>query len=332
MTAEGSPLGYRIVGPVAGTRRLVDHAAAFPAHCACDDRAEVHREAYLSAFTFGQAFRAHRDATGSTAGYAGPCGAPWLWFDLDRADRDAALADTRRLAAFLLDRYRALDDDDLLLFFSGFKGFHVGLPATWGPEPSPAFHAAARAFCETLAAAAGVRIDLSVYAKVQPFRAPNSRHPKTGLHKRRLTYAELMGLSVGRVAELAREPAPFDLPAPAAADDQAAADWTAAVQSVEQAASARAERAAAAGPPGRLQRDTLDLVRGDVLEVGERHRRLFRAAANLAEFGCPPPLAHELLTGPGRDCGLTPADVRRQIDCGLAHGSRPAVPQDGGGA
>src|SRR5262245_12575788 len=325
-------LGFRIVGGVYETRRLVDHAAAFLAHCTCDDRAEVRREAYLSAFTFGAEFRSHLDAAGSTAGYAGPCAAPWLWFDLDRPDRAAALADARRLAASLLDRYRALDDDDLLLFFSGSKGFHVGLPATWGPNPSPTFHAAARAFCEARAAAAGVRIDPAVYIKVQPFRAPNSRHPKTGLRKRRLTFDELMGLSAERVTELAREPLPFDPPEPAAADERAAADWSAAVGAVEQAAAARAARTASAGSPGRLQRETLDLIRGGPLDVGERHPRLFRAAANLAEFGCPPALAHELLTEPGRDCGLTPADVRRQIECGLAHGSRPAAPPEGGGA
>ncbi|NOY29641.1 MAG: DNA primase, partial [Planctomycetes bacterium] len=41
------------------------------------------------------------------------------------------------------------------------------------------------------------------------------------------------------------------------------------------------------------------------------------AAANLAEFGCPAPLAHALLTEPGLDSGLAPKEVRRQIDCGV---------------
>jgi hypothetical protein len=46
---------------------------------------------------------------------------------------------------------------------------------------------------------------------------------------------------------------------------------------------------------------------------------LFSAAANLAEFGCPPALAHALLTETALDSGLPPNDVRRQIDCGLSH-------------
>jgi len=49
---------------------------------------------------------------------------------------------------------------------------------------------------------------------------------------------------------------------------------------------------------------------------------LFSAAANLAELGCPPALAHELLTEAGRDAGLSPSEVRRQIDCGLRHRGR----------
>jgi hypothetical protein len=47
-----------------------------------------------------------------------------------------------------------------------------------------------------------------------------------------------------------------------------------------------------------------------------------RAAANLAELGCPTDLAHALLADAALDSGLTPAETRRQIECGLAHGQR----------
>ena len=46
---------------------------------------------------------------------------------------------------------------------------------------------------------------------------------------------------------------------------------------------------------------------------------MFSAAANLAEFGCPVELAHELLTEAALDSGLSPSETRRQIDCGLSH-------------
>jgi hypothetical protein len=159
-----------------------------------------------------------------------------------------------------------------------------------------------------------------VYDKVRLFRAPNSRHPKTGLHKRRLTLDELLHLGAARVRQLAAAPEPFTLPVVAAADPQAAADWQAAEQAVRREAEARAEQRAslASGKP-RLNRATLDFI-CDGADLGDRHRLLFSAAANLAEFGCPPALAHALLTDAGLDSGLPPREVHRQIECGLAHG------------
>src|SRR5579875_1221446 len=106
--------GYRIVGNTTGRRRLVDAAAALAGYAACDPRAEVEREAYLSAFVFGPEFRDYLHATGSTRGYNGACEALYIWFDLDNEnDPQAALNDARRLAATILDRYRVLDDDGL---------------------------------------------------------------------------------------------------------------------------------------------------------------------------------------------------------------------------
>ena len=120
-------LGFRIVGSCTNERRLVDWQAAFVGYASLDERADVEREAYLSAFTFGGDFRRHLDATGSTAGFDGVCGGEFVWFDIDRTDLEAARRDAARLCLFIVERYR-LDDDALLVFFSGSKGFHLGLP------------------------------------------------------------------------------------------------------------------------------------------------------------------------------------------------------------
>jgi len=45
--------GFRVLGPATSRRRLIDFDAAFRAYAECDARAEVNREAYLSAFTYG---------------------------------------------------------------------------------------------------------------------------------------------------------------------------------------------------------------------------------------------------------------------------------------
>ena len=68
----------------------------------------------------------------------------------------------------------------------------------------------------------------------------------------------------------------------------------------------------------RLNRATLEFIR-DGAGTGDRHRLLFSAAANLAEFGCPQSLAEALLCESALDSGLSPSEVRRQIACGLDH-------------
>ena len=102
----------------------------------------------------------------------------------------------------------------------------------------------ARRFAERLAELVGFAIDAGVYDRVRLFRAPNSRHPKTGLHKRRLTFDELLHLTNGSRLAARREPEPFDLPTPPAPNAQAVADWQAAAAEVERTATARRERQA----------------------------------------------------------------------------------------
>jgi hypothetical protein len=328
MTTQKTVFGFRVVGCTARRRRLVNAAAALAAYAACDPRAEVEKEGYLSAFWFGPDFDDYLSATGSPKGYRGVCWSPYVLWDVDHPeDPGRALREARALAGVILDRYRPLAEDDLLLFFSGAKGYHVGLPTFWGPAPSVDFNRVARLFAERLAALAGVTIDRSVYDKVRLFRAPNSRHPKTNLHKRRLNHNELMSLSVEDIRRLARQPVPFAPPVPAAVCDRAAQDWQDALADLRrQTEAAEQRRATATNGAPRLNRLTLEFIR-DGASVGDRHRLLFSVAANLAEFGCPPALAHALLTEAALDSGLTPGDVRRQIECGLAHTTNQDTPE-----
>ena len=316
--SDFATFGFRILGDCRGERRLVDWQAAFVAYCQCDTRAEVESEAYLSAFAFPAEFRDYLQANRTTKGYAGSCGAGWLWFDIDcDGNLEHATGQTRRLCAGLVDRYR-IDGDALLVFFSGSKGYHVGVPMSLAglPEPLAEFHKVARRFATTLAERLSVAIDSGVYDRVRAFRAPNSRHPKTGLHKRRLSFDELLGLKLDAVLRLAEAPEPFDPPPVPTACQQAIADWHEATEAVQRDAAALAERRQA-NPDATLNRITREFIR-DGAHQGDRHRLLFSSAANLAEFGCPAALAHALLSEPALDSGLPPAEVRRQIDCGLS--------------
>lgn len=312
-------LGFRIVGPCTGERRLVDWLKAFTGYASLDHRADVNHQAYLSAFTFGPDFGEYLKARGTTKGFDGACGADFIWFDIDRPGLEAARRDAARLCHSLVERF-GVDDEDLLIWFSGAKGFHIGLPtAVWGPLPSLTFNRAARRFAEGLAAGAKVEIDLGTYAKVQAFRAPNSRHAKSGLHKRHLSLHELTRMSVERIQVLAAAPQEFDLPEPTTGNTQASTDWQAAVQAVDTEKAAQTERFSIGEPL--LNRSTLEFMHNGA-NTGDRHRLLFSAAANLAEFGCPAGLAHQLLTQAALDSGLSPSDTRRQIECGLSRINR----------
>jgi hypothetical protein len=256
--------------------------------------------------------------------------ADWLFWDIDRADDlSLALSDARRLAGAILDRYRELDDDDLLVFLSGGKGMHVGIPTVWHPEPSLQFNAVAKFFCLDLAESAKLGIDPTIYSKTRLFRAPNSKHPKTGLFKRRLSLDELTHLKPEAIVDLARHPVPFRIPSGPALCLVAADDWAKARQMVER----QAERhAAPRHGGGKLSAFVRRFIRDGELDSDRRAVSTFRAAAELSElyeshgFDA---LAHTLLTDAALDSGLSPSEVKRQIDSGLSYARRK---QEEGGA
>ena len=322
MNTSDYRFGFRVLGPPTERRRLVDWWLAFKAHAACDPRAECERESYLSAFCFGGDFAAHLERTGTTRGFTGACWAPWLWFDLDGELRQALDAARRMVSAAVYGL--GFGESDLLIFFSGCKGLHVGLPTrAWGPEPGPNFHRVARCFAARLAALAEASIDTSVYDAGRLLRAPNSKHAKTGLHKRLLDFDELLHLSPERIAALAREPRAFDVPDAVRRADGAGRLWREASDDVQQQ---QAEAAAARrnGERQQLNRATLAFIKGGA-PVGERHRRCYSAAADLAGLGAPLPLCVALLLEPARDCGLTPSDARRAIENGWRRGKGEAI-------
>jgi hypothetical protein len=315
------PYGFRIAGGIEGPRRLVALGRALSGHAACATEVRAEEEAYLSAFAFGADFRNYMDTHGTPRGFLGSCWSPWIWCDLDASDEDLVpvLRHARALVGLVQDRY-SLGSTEVMAFFSGRKGFCIGLPTPANAEPSPIFNKIARVFAEGLAGQAGAKLDPATFVKVQPLRAPNSRHPRSGLHKIHLDPGELLALKLERIIELAREPRPFDWYEDPCAHPQALADWSVAAQGVQVPAVRR--DLPSGESPQRLNRQTLEFIRAGANE-GDRHRLLFSAAANLAELGCSFGLAWELLSPAALDSGLPPRDVERQIRCGLAHGSTP---------
>jgi hypothetical protein len=117
---------------------------------------------------------------------------------------------------------------------------------------------------------------------------------------------------------MAATPEPFDVPTAPATNITAVDDWAAAADAVSADDAAIADRRATM-TGATLNRRTLDFIR-DGATAGDRHRLLFSAAANLAEFGASFDLVKALLSEPALDSGLCPADVNRQIRCGIEGG------------
>ena len=160
------------------------------------------------------------------------------------------------------------------------------------------------------------------------WRLVNSRHPKTGLHKVRLELRELMHLDADGDSEAGRR-APAVRPAgdPAGRPGRGTRTRLGPGRRGGRTRVPGEGRAAdggdaAAGGPDRLNRATLDFIAGGA-GTGDRHRLLYSAAANLAEFDCPPRLAFALLMPAALDSGLAPADAVRQIECGLRTAGPP---------
>lgn len=308
---DATPQGYRIVGPCDRDRRLVDYELAFAAYADCDDRAQIDEQGFLSPFQYSNEIR-ERDQGHrlDVRGFDGVVWSKFLMFDIDDADLDNALDRTRRLCSLLIQRYD-LDESELLVFFSGGKGFHVGLPTSvFDAEPSAAFNRICLRLAERLAAEARTEIDPVVYQKVQPLRAPNSRHGKTNRYKRLVSIDELVHLRADSIKQRAGNPLPFEVPDDPGVHGRAVEDWTAACEQVAMQTEATRQFSFARNE---LNRSTLEFVR-DGADQGDRHRLLYSAAANLFELGCPLRLAHALLTESALDSGLAPSDIRRAID------------------
>lgn len=330
-------VGAYVLGAPTSPRVLVRHADLLTAYA--DGEFPNDREAYLSHFVFSAELEAHYAANrNSVAGFAGACWARWLVLDIDRANLADALADARRLVTFLHDRYPE-SEGAVPVYFSGGKGFHVLIELAHNPIPMDGFHRVARTFAEAIAAAAKVTIDTGIYDIAHIIRLPNTRHPRSGLFKRRIDADDLFRLDIDGIRKQAEHPAGDGLPAVRFCPPQLAKDWHDAEILTAEADDARTARngSNSLAPDTRAPRYFTDLMRFGMSE-GERHRTLFRCAAWMTEQGAPPSLVFALLTERGTDNGLTPADVARQITCGIEHARRQrgatadARPQAEGGS
>jgi hypothetical protein len=134
-----------------------------------------------------------------------------FFFDIDCPDNlSQAREDTLAMFDLLMDR-TGVHQEQIQIFFSGNKGFHIIVPC----EVFDAFEFdGIFNLYKKMAIRAidiGIKnIDVSVYNHRRILRYPNSIHSKSGLYKIPLSYETLRDVSVEGIMEIAKQPQPQD--------------------------------------------------------------------------------------------------------------------------
>ena len=316
--------GFLCVGAVGATRTVVGWRAAFAALCEGSDASLLGQASFLSAYAFGPGFREYVQSgdggkkVGSVAGYSGVAYSPFLPFDIDRESEDGtpdlerARQDTARLHEALVRR--GVPATDVLVFFTGNRGFHVQVPAgLFDARPTKGFAAIAGRVCKTIADDVGVILDHHMYSRLQSMRSPNSRHEKSGLFKVRLTLEELTTLPISDIIRLAGQPRPFPSPPMTSGPIAGLVSlWSESERANQTAAAARSQPVPNAEGFHGITKETWDFLINGARE-GERADRTFKAAANLSDFTSVEDLITALMARPTALCGLPPAEADGHI-------------------
>lgn len=179
-------------------------------------------ESYISLFGFEDTIKDHIEYTksivndhgvpihpnGTVSGYSGKYKCDWIYFDVDNSDLQKALHDTKELLVRIISKY-GVSRHVVKMFFSGKKGFHIGIPA----EIVGGINADSRVPYQVQRFVSKVAediesADLSIYNPNRFFRVPNSRHEASGLYKIPLSGKELVKGSLDTILELAKNPRP----------------------------------------------------------------------------------------------------------------------------
>jgi hypothetical protein len=325
--------GFRCVGTIKARRQIVNWKDDLEAMARCERNFDANAAVYLSVFAFTQALEEHQRANdrkdeehgkpkrGSLENFTGLCYAPLLTIDIDRRvddtpDPAAALPAAIALVVALLEL--GVPPEWIAPFYSGQKGYHVQIPSvSAGATPARDFHLVAKEFCTLIAERSGVEIDVSLYNALQPLRAPNSRHPKTGLYKVRLSLDELIDLPFDRIRDLAKQPRVFEPPIWAGEPVPALVSlWQQATQTVRVMDRAAAIKPQSPDTGAAITRATWDYLLNGA-EPGSRAESHFRAAANLADFGSLEELVHALMTRPAGLDGWPPREAEAHVERAL---------------
>ncbi len=158
-------------------------------------------DCYRTVYRYPEEFGAFYEKEKTVKGYAGPVYADYLPIDIDSEDLSEAHKNAKHLLNVLLNNYE-VDLDQIRIYFSGAKGFHILLPAEmFGLQPDYYIPQAFKLVAAELSE--GVEVDLAIYDRVRLLRYSNTVHSKTGLYKIPLTAAEVLHKTISEIKTMA---------------------------------------------------------------------------------------------------------------------------------
>jgi len=176
---------------------------------------EQPHECYLSMFRFRKESQDHCLKTGSVKGNDQfPCNCDCLWFDIDREDLEKAQSGAIEMVTAIETCYE-IKPESLELYFSGCKGFHIGIPCScFGARPEVDLPMIFKKMAKVIAG--DIEIDTAIYEKNRLWRIPGSINGKSGLYKIPLTIDELLRLRPEDIRKLAQNKREISFPKEAA--------------------------------------------------------------------------------------------------------------------
>lgn len=325
MNTSDFTAGVIVRGHPSGTRKVCPWDEAFSIYLSGDATSDD--ECYLSAFCYPRAdYIAHVRQHGFKE-YTGLVWARYIPLDFDSEENPASAIEAAQRLLCYIEAKASGDLDAVIVTYSGGKGCHVRLPiGGLHTAPGPDFPRICKGFAALLCHDARVsHHDSKIYDGARLIRMPNSRHGKTGRLCVPIPPGDFVKMDAGAVIRLGDGGRRDGMPSRPYSDTWCS--WE--LQPYWDRAADFVARKAAAVPGNGSERDslnraTMEFVR-DGAANGERHNRLFQAAANLGEFGASEKLAAALLMEPARDSGLPLKEVTDTIAAGVRHGRKGAA-------
>jgi len=321
----------------------VVYEGAFSAYCRAEPSRDLTKPTRVSAFQYGTELVAHmRSHGGEIGGFRSPAWARWLPVMFSGGDGAEVALKRCRLFVTALVRQN-VPAAHLMVFTNGNGSLEVMVAAAYfGAFPRPGFEFVAGYlalfisdwswFCDAGPVQARWprytppegRMDIApdLYRPLAEIAMPNTRIAGTDRYKVLISAAELASLDHAQIADLAKQPRPFEPPPwlvlPYAHLTQV---WKYAIS----VAICRGQTVDQITIGSRwITPATFEFIRCGA-EPRECNDRLFQAAMNLLDFRCPLPLLEALLSPVALVSGMPVAQITRVLGNAMAKSKRARV-------